>query len=675
MKWTHTIVLTIAFFATGGLVLSQLNTLSTINAWVLLLVASATTSLAAYLIARRQAYPGLSLVEQSGVGYRAVSKQMGSRSRLVIGVVSVLPWLLLIPGYLALLLSTRMQLAAHGYLHSGYIYQILNGHIPPENILLPGFPANYYWYYHALIATLSQVFYSSPPLIATILSFVVLFTTLGLLYEVVDMLLVHEKRFIVLTVLAFFSLFGMNLFGTIHSIIRLSPGEQTFQEIIVSLYPQPLFGDNRLTVTLTKYLGGLDGTPMGWLMYVFVILIVIKILSGIIGGKDILLAILAAFAALVLHASEGVFIVVAVPAALFATYLLGALLDGKLLDSSYHKQQLIVARGAITHHWQLSLAITLISAILGLATLRFLLGASGSTTFSLDLISLVGLKSILSMTYPLIPFFLIGAYLAYKSGDRRMIFLSALTVIGMAMGYALRLSNNEYKFTFAATIAMCILCVVPIWGYVFKPGVRHYSWRKAAGFLVLTLMFLNVLTYGLSHLAQPWVKADNFVTNGTRIDSRTAHAGIPYPEVDLGWARDDNGDPYPSDLQYADVFQWARNNTPGDAVLVVPMNHRDQSSLYVLSERVPYVVNGDTMNSSLPEYNQRVMLVNQIYVTEELANYPAQALDLIRRDLPGREKYLLYPRSHMMLSSNPTWYGLKLVYEGRYANLFHIAPK
>ena len=74
------------------------------------------------------------------------------------------------------------------------------------------------------------------------------------------------------------------------------------------------------------------------------------------------------------------------------------------------------------------------------------------------------------MTLPLIGFFFLGAYFGFKKADRRLIFLVALTIVGMAMGYALRFMNNEYKFIYLATISMCIVCVVPIWRYVFGPA-------------------------------------------------------------------------------------------------------------------------------------------------------------------------------------------------------------
>ena len=50
-------------------------------------------------------------------------------------------------------------------------YEILNGHIPPENVLLPGTVAIFYWPYHALLAALSQIFDSPPPLMGAVVSF------------------------------------------------------------------------------------------------------------------------------------------------------------------------------------------------------------------------------------------------------------------------------------------------------------------------------------------------------------------------------------------------------------------------------------------------------------------------------------------------------------------------
>lgn len=653
----------------------QLNALSSITSWVILLISSMITSLVVYVISWRQMNPSVFLVEGGRTRYLPGLERPVSRSRLIAGIAGVLPWTLLFPGYLALLLSTRMQLSAHGYLHSGYIYQILNGRTPPENAVFPGYPGNYYWYYHGLVAALSKVFNNTPPLMGTILSMVAMATTLGLIYQILGYLLIQERRPLVLTALAFFSLFGMNLFGVVHSVMRFAPDGHSLQSVLLALIPQSLFGDPRLNVTLVKYLAGLDGTSMGWLMYVFVILVAIKALSGEASGKDIILSVLAVFTALALHPTGGIFIVVAVPAALLATYLILALLDGNFFNGSYHKQQLTVVWQIITQHRLWSLALVTILIVLGFATLGYLFGASSTTRFGIDIISLGHLKSLFSMTYPLIPFFLIGAYNGFRTADRKVIFLTGLTIIGMAMGYTLRLANNEYKFTFAGSIAMCILCTVPIWRNVFKPDAPRVLWRSALGLLMLVLMFVNVFVYGVSHLAQPWVKADNFVANGVHIDSRFAYSGVPYPEVDLHWARDDDGNPYPTDLQYADVFQWAREYTPKDAVLVVPMNYVDQSSLYILSERLPYVVNGETMNSLLPDYNQRLERIYSIFETADSIKSVSQALNEIRSDFPERTTYLLYPLSDSELNADPDKYGLTLVYKGRFARLFQIEGK
>lgn len=655
LKWSQGIALIFVLFAAGGLVLSQLNLLPSLATWVWLFFICVAAGLIYTVVEYRRA-PGAPSPAESAAPAAANS------------LARVVPWLLLIPGFLAMLLSVRMQLSFHGYLMSGYVAQILNGNIPPENVLFPGFPANYYWHYHALVAALTRVTQTPPPLVATILSIIVLIITVVLLMELQKHLQVTERRPAVLTVLAFFSLFGMNLFGMLHAAARFSPAGQTLPTALTDLAPQALFGDGRLNGGLDKYLS-FGGYPFGLLAYVVVLLVVVRFLSGDRRGSNILLGIVATVAGFALHTTESVFVLATVPLALTGTYLGVALLEGHLLDAGYHRDRLRALWQGMRQQWPWTLAIGLTTLVLGAATASFLLGASGGYEVRLDLISGFHLKSAVSLVYPLIPFFLIAGVYAIRTRDSRIIFLSLVALGGLALGYLTRVGNNEYKFTFAAGIAMAIVVTVPIWQYVFKPGGRQtHRVGFVAGAFMIGLMFLNITVIGLSQLASPWVWNDNFVANGIHIDSRAAYEGTPYPEKRYKWTANEDEAAYESDLQYADVFQWARGNTAPDAVLVTPMTHRDISTLLLLSERVPYVIDGETMNSGLPGYDGRVADVNTIFSGE---GDTAGALDNIRNTLPGRDKYLLYPTS-AIAPADPTTHGLTLVYEGRFANLYRI---
>ncbi|NLH16108.1 MAG: hypothetical protein GX455_05985, partial [Phycisphaerae bacterium] len=77
------------------------------------------------------------------------------------------PRLLLICG-LMIVASTylinpdRRMIFGHGGIHTGIVYQILNGGLPPANPLLAGQPLRYPWGYHVCVATICRVFHIAP---------------------------------------------------------------------------------------------------------------------------------------------------------------------------------------------------------------------------------------------------------------------------------------------------------------------------------------------------------------------------------------------------------------------------------------------------------------------------------------------------------------------------------
>jgi hypothetical protein len=80
------------------------------------------------------------------------------------------------------------------------------------------------------------------------------------------------------------------------------------------------------------------------------------------------------------------------------------------------------------------------------------------------------------------------------------------------------------------------------------------------------------------------------------------------------------------------------------------------------------------MNRLLPDYDQRLKQVQDIYNSNDLDKEIMPALVKIRESLEDREKYLVYPSSDKELIFDPAELGMELVYEGRRGNLYLITP-
>lgn len=643
--------LSIIFFALIGILLTSLGSHLTIAAWEMIFVGSFLVSMfvACYFLLPSP---------------RRFKRSRLSTLRLLL--LGALPLLSLLPAFISKFRSIRMQLGGHGYFHSAYIYQIVVGQTPPENVTLPGHPANFYWYFHAFVAVLVDLLNISPPLASTILFVLLFLMTLFLMTQVIGLLHPQENRGAVRIVLGLFGMFGMNLFGMIHAfILAESP-------INLAALPEPaaLFGDNRLTTLLTYYLN-FSGFSVGVLCFVLALLVVMRVLAGQATPLVVLMGFLAGFAALTLHTVSGIFMFATMIPSLLLTYLWTTWLKRPKPISRLFSDAVQAGWEVVRQRWLEVLAVGGVILILGIVLLRFLLGASDSLSSGiyLDLFSLTQLDSIVSMTYGLIPFFILGGWYAIQKRDSRLIFLMVLAVLGLSLGYLLHLENNQYKFVYLSSIAVCLVATKPIWEFLFNRQRERIS--RVGGItavFMLALMFFNILGMGISRLETSFTIADNFTAEGIHINVKSAYQGEPAPEVVLTWAQQYD---YPkSDLIYADLYQWIRSHTPSKTVVVAPMMHKDQSSLPLLSERLPYVVNGLFFNNGIVEYQTRVELVEKLYGAKSTTADRQDALAELAESLPGRPMVVVLP--HSLAFDQQSAYLGELLYAGRAADLYQL---
>ncbi len=85
-------------------------------------------------------------------------------------LLPLVPLLIFVPATIAEFTYPINQIAVHGELHLGYIFQLQFGATPIDNVFLPGYPANYYWLYHAYIAAVSSAASVNPAFAASIVN-------------------------------------------------------------------------------------------------------------------------------------------------------------------------------------------------------------------------------------------------------------------------------------------------------------------------------------------------------------------------------------------------------------------------------------------------------------------------------------------------------------------------
>jgi len=527
----------------------------------------------------------------------------------ILRLTPMLSLLAFLPGILALGLSTRMQISVHGFFHSAYVYQILHGMIPPENVTLPGYPVNNYWPYHAILAVFSRILQAPPPLASAWLNILSLLVSLALSYRLIR-LLIREVSLLQGVTLAFVGLFGMNLFGAFHTWID---GDQD------PLRPGVLMGDYRVAHMFDKFLN-FSGFSVGIMLYLFVLVI----LAGVVINKrfsryDFLSLAMSGFGALLIHATTGLFMALVLPVALAVIYLVylwrthrGHLLQAILSDARSLSRPLrspgnLVSLGVIG-----AVAVIVLHSV-------YRTSIAMPVKSEIDWFSLYDTQSILGVIYPLLPFLLIGMVWAWKKDLYPVLLLGFIYVMGCGLALVTALPDgNDYKFIVLATIPACFAAASTL------KELSHRKLFNALMYLVIALTVVNLLMLGAFRLSMDWFSDRTFRYQGSHATA-IVQKNEEYP-----------------DLRYADLFLWARDATPENTVIIVPREHKDRSALFLLSERVPYYVDGDIFNR-LPARRTRVNQIEALYKSSVKAAEKLEILHSIREELPDRPFLFIYP--------------------------------
>ena len=199
-------IIAFALFVGFGYILSLLTPL-TITGWVALFWLTLSLSLAVLsLDALRKP--------------RSDAKPFTWRALLPL----IIPLLITAPGIYAVAASPTVQMLYHGDLHFGYIHQLLKGSTPPENVFLAGYPANFYWLFHAFEAAIIQITSLRPPVVASALNIAALLSCLLWIGKSLQLLKLGAGPSLGLGAAAIFVFAALNATGIISILASLADG-------------------------------------------------------------------------------------------------------------------------------------------------------------------------------------------------------------------------------------------------------------------------------------------------------------------------------------------------------------------------------------------------------------------------------------------------------------------
>lgn len=541
------------------------------------------------------------------------------KQRLVKWLDNHLLYIIVIPAALALILLPSLQFGYHGLFHSGYTYQILLRGVPPENVTLPGYPANDYWPYHVYLALLTRLFDSPPPFVSAISNVILMgmsfLWTAGLWKRLTRDNAAPPAFYVI------FPLLGSNLFYALNTQIvnwiAALPQAARWLDFLRA-------ADIRLDIPLIRFVN-FNGFSVGIVFFLATLYMADRLLKSERLARDFWLLAGLGAGALLYHATTGVFLFAVVAPALAASLLM----DNNSKPLFAKEDWPVIAK-----HVPLAILFFLPVAMFLLRSA----GAMGVKT-GFELFSWRDVSSIFVVAYPVAIFFFPEMLRAWKEKDLPVIFLCIVALWGFLLAIFIQLPDgNEYKFIYLSSIAFLLVASLRIRAIVSQPGF----WRKGLfAFLMAALIYHTAV--------------------GTRFfydTYRRRHAiGIAYQGMHVTIEETDFA-----------PFAWIRENTPPETVIIQPQNSKDWNYGY-FSERLPYVVGGHIYNEGIPETAIRWDQVGRLYDTALPVRERIAIVQEIIHSL-DRPIALIYPTDDAFQAAMQTTFGVTVKQMGKAAVIY-----
>ncbi|GEM_PF-2430333 len=518
-------------------------------------------------------------------------------------VLIALPMLVMLPGLWSLFVDTGVQAITHSDFHSSLINQIIHGTFPPVNPQIPDLPIGYYWLYHALMAVPTHLLSVAAPLVSVALIYFSLVIALFYIWLIVEELGFDRCHYLVMSAMVMVILFNGNLFGIFHAWDFVVTDGWHF----VSRRAMVLEGEPRLYGIWSKYIN-YNSMPLTMMYFVMGMYGVLRMLRGHITIGNMTLISFSIIGGTMFLFVPGFFLGASLVPALVIVYLVYRLQNlSKRSPAQFVSSVFADIKQVLGQYKPLTWIITIIALgslylstlLLGLHVLSLFPSASD---FSLT--SRFNLNSITGVNYPLLPFLLVGVWLAIWKNDRLSQLMILGTLAGFAMAYVFVLSDgNQYKFVMQSSLYVGVIVCRVLYYWMYETETR---WLQRLGYVSLFII-----------VALIWVNISIIHVGFVRIASNDSQ---PY-SYDGRYVNGKNSD-------YQEMFHWIRENTPPDTLVIQPLDMEAfYTSLY--SERLPYLgVFQFGFSRGIAEYGERERALDLFY--DPLATL-SQRIEAVRK--------------------------------------------
>lgn len=591
-------VIWLAVFVCCGYILTLLLPMQIVH-WQALLWFSLLLPLAALLLRFR----GMSTPVESGRGSEC---SLGFHWR---ALLPLLPLLVFVPMFQAELASPTLQIMNHGDMHVGYVHELLYRTTPAENIFVPGYPANFYWLYHALLAALVKVTGWAPPLAASFLTIIAICSSFYWLARVLVGLGLAKRRSLYLGLLIVLVYCAVNITGALTLLGALLDGTYQSNSIRIMLLPG---ADSRLHSVMGKVMN-FTSTAIGIMCFIASLHICLRFLRGKLDRLDTV--VLSACIALCLAVRQTA-----------ALYIVLALLGGGvasgfglLFDKGARgPPPLQLVKATVRRLHPRFVAIWLgSSACLTLPLLHYYakFSEANGVGLSIQLFDAANISMLGAALLLFLPLLLLQTVFALRERSWINLFLPFSAWLGLLLTAVLLLPNgDQHKTVFYVSILVGLSALLAL-----QRLARDWDRGRIQPVRWFTLCLVALAIGKVGQVMRFY-------------DSRAGQLEFVYDDSHITYLDGHIGS------ERMPAYAWIREHTPVDAVVVLPLTaHKFE---HMLHERRVYARKSQYwFTDNIPAYDLRVKHVQQLLSEETTAAATFAAIDAMQTELPGRAFY------------------------------------
>lgn len=558
----------------------------------------------------------------------------------------VVPLLVVAPGLFAIVSSPTVQILSHPDLHFGYINQLLYGATPLENVYVAGYPANYFWLFHAYLAAIIKTTALRPPYVASIVNVFAVFSSFLWIGQILVLLKLAKPRTLYLGLLIVFVFCSVNATGILSLFSHIANGSYVPDDLRLLL----LDGAHKHLHSAMNKLANISTMDLGVSLFAAALYSCLRILKGNIELRS-----------LILISAGGILGLAAVQIA--TVYIVVVLLGGLLVWAVICLLRESKKRATVRAFWQrltgtipapVILLFLAIGLVLSVPLLKYNYDISyntrGHTQF--ELFNEFNLAMLLGAFALLLPLFALQCLIVIRKGNRTAGFIQICGVLGLLLASGLTITgDNHYKGLYFLAIVLSISALLAL--QTFRESGRSV-WRYAGLAITIVLLILVFLRI---------IYVDYTMLNKART---SPYRGFAYEGNHIVHSEDSAG--------RFQAYYWIRDNTPADALVVAPLDSFIFAS--VLPERQFYVKHElATFAANIQDYDRRVRQLERFYRDDTGPEDYYYISRNIARNFPDRPIYAVVKDSEV----SPTAMAgrdAELVFEhqGDGANVYRLYP-